>query len=103
MNPIKTGAIHVGKMVGKNNNIEILDLFNTGLCNDGLKSFANGLEEIGIQTNLRHLYLSINNIGIEACDDLNTIMKYTPNLESLYLGVNKWGDESLDKIATPHS
>ena len=39
MNPIKTGAYYIGKLISKNKNIELIDLFNTGLCDDGLKNF----------------------------------------------------------------
>ncbi len=95
MNPIKTGAFHVAVAVKINPNIELLDLFNCGICNDGLKAFYQGLIT---NTNaghnhfgLKHLYLCINLIdGVDIlCKVIRTLGS---QLESLYLSVNPIGD-----------
>lgn len=98
MNPIKTGAFYVGKLVANNANIELIDLFNTGLCTDGLHHFLKGLQQ-GNQTQLKHLYLSINNLGAESVCDMVQILNLLPKLESLYIGSNNWGDAGLKAIS----
>jgi hypothetical protein len=94
MNPIKTGAFYVGKLISNNANIELIDLFNTGLCTDGLHRFLQGLQQ-GNQIKLKHLYLSINDLGMESVGDMAKILNLLPALESLYIGSNNWGDVGL--------
>ena len=103
MNPVKTGAYHLGKMVVRNPHIHLLDLFNCGLCNDGLAAFARGLADGAAENppspviELRHLYISIN--AITSAKDVELMLARLPNLESLFLGVNPFGDEGLKEIA----
>ena len=103
MNPVKTGAYYLGKMVVRNHHIELLDLFNCGLCNDGFAAFAQGMADAAVQnptipySNLRHLYVSIN--AINSAREIERTLHYLPYLESLFLGVNPFGDEGLKEIA----
>ncbi|EDO40249.1 predicted protein [Nematostella vectensis] len=102
MNPVKTGAYHLGKMLVLAPSVELLDLFNTGLCNDGLKAFAKGLSDgaaVGPSSasNLRHLYLSIN--AISSVQVFESMLSFLPQLESLFMGVNPIGDEGLERLA----
>jgi hypothetical protein len=101
MNPIKTGAFHLGRTLQLNPHIELLDLFNCGLCNDGVQALADGLrcgnEITRIRTNIKHLYLPIN-----AVDDVNGLKDILEligfQLESLYIGVNPLGDEQVIEL-----
>jgi hypothetical protein len=103
MNPIKTGAYHLARAIQQNRHIELLDLFNCGVCDDGLEAFLNGLmEESQTGDNLsglKHLYLSINFIS-----DVHTLGKVLrvlgPQLESLYIGVNPIGDDGFQTLLT---
>jgi Ran GTPase-activating protein (RanGAP) involved in mRNA processing and transport len=100
MNPVKTGAFHFGRLVATHRKLELLDLFNTGLCDAGMHAFTQGLEE-GVFANggassappLKHLYLSVNALTPAAIPHIITAVSLLPNLESLYLGENHFGDE----------
>ncbi len=109
MNPIKTGAYFLGKMLVANKNIELLDLFNTGLCNNGFKEFVKGISEElksdAIKNNLnglkhfKHLYLSINLLDKDSCYCLSLLLQIMTNLESLYIGFNPWEDSGFEIMA----
>jgi diketogulonate reductase-like aldo/keto reductase len=95
MNPIKTGSFYLGKMLRANPRIELLDLFNTGQCNDGVNALLHGLkEEREIpKSGLKHLYLDIN-----AITDGNTVAQIVaqlPHLESISLNVNQLRDKGV--------
>jgi Ran GTPase-activating protein (RanGAP) involved in mRNA processing and transport len=91
MNPVKTGAFHFGELAAVHRSLELLDLFNTGLGDDGIQAFRDGLASQGGSSNLRHLYLSIN--GISDGSAVADVVRLLPNLESLFLGVNFLRDE----------
>ena len=124
MNPIKTGTYHLAKTLMLNPHIELLDLFNCGVCNDGIAAFLRGLEE-GAQereaeldksvgghasssalpqmlknfTGLKHLYLDINAIDANAAPDLRKLfLLLGGKLESLYLNVNPIGDAGAAEL-----
>ena len=103
MNPVKTGAYHLGKLLMRNPHIELLDLFNCGLCNQGLAAFSRGLADEAAAnpayaySNLRHLYISIN--AIDSTFDLQRALDYLPKLESLFIGMNPLGDKGLREMA----
>mmetsp|Transcript_67478 Transcript_67478/g.197364 ORF Transcript_67478/g.197364 Transcript_67478/m.197364 type:complete len:739 (+) Transcript_67478:87-2303(+) len=90
MNPVKTGARHFGGLAAAHRGLELLDLFNTGLCDSGVRAFRDGLAAHGGSRTLKHLYLSVNDITDgEAVADIVLLL---PALESLFLGVNLLGD-----------
>lgn len=91
MNPLKTGAFYFGDLAGVHRGLELLDLFNTGLGDDGIQAFRDGLASNGGSSTLRHLYLSINGISDGAA--VADVVRLLPNLESLFLGVNFLRDE----------
>eukprot|EP00930_Biecheleria_cincta_P099078 TRINITY_DN90731_c0_g1_i1.p1 TRINITY_DN90731_c0_g1~~TRINITY_DN90731_c0_g1_i1.p1 ORF type:complete len:775 (-),score=140.58 TRINITY_DN90731_c0_g1_i1:430-2682(-) len=95
MNPVKTGARFFGELAARHAGLELLDLFNTGLCDDGLQAFRDGLASGGSKS-LKHLYLSINDIrdGSVIAD----LIRLLPNLESLFLGVNMLGDDGATVV-----
>ena len=96
MNPVKTGAYYLARALQRNPSIELMDLFNCGICDDGLSAFLQGLtdEYSDNRTGLKHLYLSINHItDVEVLSSVLRIVG--PRLESLYLGNNPIGDEGI--------
>eukprot|EP00928_Gymnodinium_smaydae_P048851 TRINITY_DN32719_c0_g1_i1.p1 TRINITY_DN32719_c0_g1~~TRINITY_DN32719_c0_g1_i1.p1 ORF type:complete len:739 (-),score=123.61 TRINITY_DN32719_c0_g1_i1:370-2586(-) len=95
MNPIKEGARFFGELAVAHEGLELLDLFNTGLCNAGVQAFLDGLAPRGSST-LKHLYLSINDISDAAA--VCGVIELLPNLESLFLGVNFLGDEGATRL-----
>ena len=111
MNPIKEGSYHLGKLLITNPRIEVLDLFNTGQCNSGVKAFLAGCDEamavrVGttdskgeeppISSGLKHLYLDINAIkdGISVAK----LASRFPNLETLSVNVNQLGDKGVKDL-----
>ena len=96
INPIKLGALHLGRLIALNHRLELLDLFNTGLCDEGLEALADGILEGGGASNLRHLYLDINALTADA--PLPRLLRCLPALESLYLSVNRLGDNGVSRI-----
>jgi diketogulonate reductase-like aldo/keto reductase len=90
MNPVKTGARHFGRLAALHPGLELLDLFNTGLCDPGLRAFRDGLAAQGGSRSLKHLYLSVNDIADGEC--VAEVVRLLPSLESLFLGVNLLGD-----------
>jgi hypothetical protein len=100
MNPIKTGAYHMAVAFAKNPSLELLDLFNCGLCNEGLQALNRGFAEAsrvlhledGVSS-LKHLYLSINNIDDGAL--LVEAFRHCPQLVSYYIGTNPVGDDQF--------
>mmetsp|Transcript_112652 Transcript_112652/g.258058 ORF Transcript_112652/g.258058 Transcript_112652/m.258058 type:complete len:711 (-) Transcript_112652:77-2209(-) len=88
MNPVKTGAVHFGRLASRHESLRMLDLFNTGLEDAGVEGLARGLEEG--RTNLEDLYLSIN--GITDGGAVARVVRACPRLRSLFVGLNPLGD-----------
>ncbi|XP_046852286.1 uncharacterized protein LOC124445589 isoform X2 [Xenia sp. Carnegie-2017] len=102
MNPVKTGSYYLGKMLMRTPSILLLDLFNCGLCNDGIREFVRGLSEVGQQSpslvcNLQHLYLSIN--AISSTEWFEPMLMYLSQLHSLFIGMNSFGDEGFEILS----
>jgi len=96
MNPVKTGARQFAELVASHSSLELLDLFNTGLCDSGVRAFRDGLAVNGGSKVLKHLYLSVNDIADG--EAVAEIVRLLPNLESLFLGVNLLGDAGLAHV-----
>ena len=110
MNPIKEGSYHLGKLLISNPRIEVLDLFNTGQCDGGVKAFLAGCDEAvavrhaaGVSedqkppsSGLKHLYLDINAIKDGA--SVATLASRFPNLETLSVNVNQLGDKGVTDL-----
>jgi len=94
MNPIKTGSAHLGHLLRRNLRLELLDLFNTGLCDDGMAAFADALEGFtGESSQMRHLYFDIN--AITNGETVARAATKFPLLESLSVNVNQLGDAGV--------
>eukprot|EP00672_Neobodo_designis_P025069 CAMPEP_0174850790 /NCGR_PEP_ID=MMETSP1114-20130205/21141_1 /TAXON_ID=312471 /ORGANISM="Neobodo designis, Strain CCAP 1951/1" /LENGTH=816 /DNA_ID=CAMNT_0016085277 /DNA_START=131 /DNA_END=2581 /DNA_ORIENTATION=+ len=101
MNPIQTGSYHLGKMLVANTKIEVLDLFNTGQCDDGVRALLKGLTEGDAtattkKSGLKHLYLDINAITDGAA--VAAVAAELPALESLSVNVNQLGDTGVKAL-----
>ncbi|MCA9620236.1 MAG: aldo/keto reductase [Myxococcales bacterium] len=88
-NPLgPAGALHVGRLLGANRRLELLDLHNTGLFDEGLEALAEGVAGRGLA--LRHLYLSANALTHRAVESLGAMLE-SKSLVSLYLSMNRLG------------
>lgn len=95
MNPIKSGARPLGKLISKHKKLEVLDLFNTGLCDEGFKNFVDGIEG---KSRLKHLYISINGLTTRSSGVFDEMLSRLPGLESLCLSVNMLKNEGIRHI-----
>eukprot|EP00397_Hematodinium_sp_SG-2012_P004855 GEMP01004870.1.p1 GENE.GEMP01004870.1~~GEMP01004870.1.p1 ORF type:complete len:793 (-),score=196.00 GEMP01004870.1:1637-4015(-) len=101
MNPVKTGVEYFGRVVALHRNLELIDLFNTGLLDEGVRAFLNGLRT-GLEINadlpiaLKHIYFSINDISDG--DAVAEVVKLLPQLESFFIGVNMLKDSGAERV-----
>jgi diketogulonate reductase-like aldo/keto reductase len=89
-NPIGPGTKHLNKMLNNNNVLELLDLHNCGLRDNGCELLFDGLQN----TSLKHLYLDANDIH-ELKPISDYIMNGTSNIETLYLSLNPIDSKTL--------
>lgn len=96
-NPLlPAGAKHISTLLAVNQYLQVLDLDLTGLLDEGLRYVIQGLSQ---NTTLRHLYLNANGITIEGAKLIGDYLAAGLNcLESLFLGVNRLGDEGCQEI-----
>lgn len=93
-NPIgPIGAIYLNKLLSINKTLNILDLHNCALGDDGLANLFANPENI---TALKHVYLDAN--MIENLDPLIAWIKSGANLVSLYLSINRLGDTQVKNL-----
>lgn len=98
-NPIgKDGAVHLGWLLAANARIELLDLHNTALFDEGIEALAGAMN--GAPLRLRHLYLSANALSARSVRSLRGILREGSPLESLYLSMNRLGHEGLDEVVS---
>lgn len=107
MNRIGTGAYHFGALAASSPNLVLLDLFNTGLLDEGAATLADGFASasgLTLAPALQHLYLNVNGLTPAATPSLLAIVGSLPRLQSLFIGENKLGDDAvitlLDRLAT---
>lgn len=115
-NPIYAeGMRHIRRLLEHNNNIKILDLHNTGiglqksaynekngryeqyLTDDGIAELCEGLK---INSELRHLYLDANALGLMSAQILADYFKFKVDnkmqgISSLWIDMNKLGDDGV--------
>ena len=107
MNPIKDGCFSLAELIQKNTNIELLDLFNCGIGDNGILSFCKTLIETGKNMLFKHStaedFSSINDI-MTMISETQNINRNVPteqiellksfqslnmsNLKHFYLGIN---------------
>ena len=97
-NPLKSAAmVHVGQLMSVNANIEVLDLLNCGLLDQGVKILFDSL---AFNSSLKHLYLSANGVtpvGLECIKSYLCTGK--SSLETMFLGANRIGNEGAKVLS----
>jgi diketogulonate reductase-like aldo/keto reductase len=91
-NPIHTGTLHLKKMLNNNSTLELLDLNNCGLGNNGLLQ----LFEDNNNVTLKHIYLDTNNIN--NLGHFTRYIQHCHQLESIYLSMNPIDPNSLKEF-----
>lgn len=97
-NPLKAaGMVPIGRLISQNVTLQVLDLLNCGLLDDGVKILFQSMSS---NRSLRHLYLSAN--GITAVG-LGYIRDYYAKneslLETLFLGSNRIGNDGAKIVS----
>src|ERR1700744_5427757 len=92
-NPLNANGMKaLGNMLKKHNNIEILDLHNTAVFDEGIIYLVEGLKE---NKSLRHLYLDANGITAKGIEPLANYFKERKEkgITSLWVSMNRLDDE----------
>lgn len=96
------GGAHLGRMLGQNDTLELLDLHNTGLFDEGVEALCEAITETGKPLSLQHLYLSANALTERSLGALGPVLTSTLpapcSLVSLYLSINRLGNEALPDL-----
>lgn len=108
-NPIEsTGAGRIGCMLTINRDLELLDLHNCGLLDEGMHAFADGMIFGGAvavhqQTMyIQHVYLDANGLTPDGGRAIAKWLSHANNknvIKSLYCSINRLGDEGCIEIA----
>jgi len=92
-NPLhKDGAVVLADMLRVNRTLEVLDLVNCGLMDEGAEAIVDGLHG----SSLKHLYLDGNGLTAKSAEK---VTKAGKNLETLSLGMNRLYDEGAQAVA----
>jgi len=96
-NPLKVpGAQVISRLLTHNSTLQVLDLLNCGILDEGVEILCEGLTN---NTTLRHLYLGANGITPVGLNALKNYFSGSMScLESLFLGCNRIGNEGAKVI-----
>ena len=93
------GGRAIGYLLARNQKIEILDLHNTGLGDDGIVALNEELDKhFSDKSNLKHIYLGANAITPAGAPALAQILSKF-SLETILLDMNNLGDEGIEILA----
>jgi diketogulonate reductase-like aldo/keto reductase len=100
-NPLgASGGAHLGRLLGKNRTLCLLDVHNTGLFDEGIEALADAFEGVAGALHLRHLYASANALTERSLLALRPVLaKRLPepcSLVSLSLSINRLGNDGCD-------
>lgn len=99
-NPLKAaGMAPLAALLRANRTLEVLDVVNCGLLDEGLAVLLGGLMGPGANKTLKHLYLGTNGVSERSAPLLAEYLANDCALESLYLSCNRLGDEGVAVIA----
>lgn len=99
-NPLKAaGMAPIAAMLRANRAIEVLDLVNCGLLDEGLATLLGSLMGPGANKTLRHLYVGTNGVTARSAPLLGGYLAEDCALESLYLSCNRLGDDGAEAVA----
>lgn len=94
------GAAHLGRLLATNRTLQLLDVDNTGLFDEGITALVQAFELAGGQLHLQHLYASSNALSETSLQTLRSLfLKSQPSpcsLVSLSLSLNRFGNEGFD-------
>jgi Ran GTPase-activating protein (RanGAP) involved in mRNA processing and transport len=96
------GGAHLGRMLGQNDTLELLDLHNTGLFDEGVEALCKAITDTGKRLSLQHFYLSANALTERSLGALAPVLTSALpepcSLVSLYLSINRLGNEALPEL-----
>jgi hypothetical protein len=99
-NPLKPAGMRpLAALLRENRTIEVLDLVNCGLLDEGLATLLGGLMGPGANRTLKHLYLGTNGVTERSAPLIAEFLAGDCRLESLYLSCNRLGDDGVVAIA----
>jgi uncharacterized protein (DUF924 family) len=99
-NPLKpAGMLPLARLLQKNATLQVLDLVNCGLLDEGLSTLLGALMGPGANRSLRHLYVGTNGLTERSAPLLSAYLAGDCVLESLYLSCNRLGDEGIEALA----
>lgn len=100
-NPIgPEGAYALGRLLGDNDTLELLDLHNTGLFDEGVEALVDGVQASGGALTLRQLYLCANALTARSVEALGRLFAGAAPapIDSLYLSINRLSNAGLDAL-----
>gem|GEM_PF-749337 len=93
------GAAALGRLLGENSTLELLDLHNTALFDEGIEALRDGFLAAKKPLALKHLYLSGNGLTERSLAPLGDVLRAHPDgLVSLYLSLNRLGNEAIPEL-----
>jgi len=100
-NPLHQGIVHIAEMLTHNQNLEILDVDNVGMFDDGCVYLFQHLEK---NRGLRLLYADANGIGIKGTEQIAQYFQYLKlnnkkGITSLWMGMNPLHDKGVIRMA----
>lgn len=102
-NPIGVrGAAALGELLGRNSVLELLDLHNVGLFDEGVEAMTHAFARTSGPLHLHHLYLSANALSARSVHALARMVHgvLPSSLESLYLSINRLGNDGLNALVS---
>ena len=99
-NPLRAaGVVPIARLLRANATLEVLDLVNCGLLDEGLATVLGALTGPGANKTLKHLYLGTNGITERSAPRIAEYLAGDCALESFFLSCNRLGDEGVEHIA----
>lgn len=99
-NPLKAAGMRpIARLLRANSTLEVLDLVNCGLLDDGLEVVLGALMGEHANKTLRHLYLGTNGITERSAPQISEFLAKDCALESFFLSCNRLGDDGVVRIA----
>ena len=98
-NPIgPKGMKHIAEFLKQNNTIEVLDLQNVGMFDEGVQYLVDGLQD---NASLHTLYIDCNGLTKQSTEYLAYYFKTSTskNLRKLFISMNRIGDEGAVNLA----
>jgi diketogulonate reductase-like aldo/keto reductase len=100
-NPLlPASGVYLAELLSKNKTIEVLDLNNTGLLDEGVINFCNYFVDNKTQsTSLKHIYLDTNGLTEKCSESLGKFLAIHKDiLVSVFLSVNRLGDTGIRNV-----